>query len=97
MKVGIIGCGVIARAHGPSILKQKDSQIVGVADNDQVRADALARELNVGHVYQDAAQMIDERKPDVTSCYAEDRVPEYQVSCRRINMGNRGCHRTKVC
>lgn len=88
MKVGIIGCGVIARSHCSGIMKQPDLQIVGIVDIDNARAVALAAELGVTGVYQDAAQMIDEQKPDAVHVLVP---PQHHPEVSIMAM-DKGCH-----
>ena len=38
MRVGIIGSGNIAKIHGPLILKQRDTRVVGIADKKVLAA-----------------------------------------------------------
>lgn len=88
MKVGIIGSGQIAGIHGPLILKQPNTQIVGIADKDIVRARVLAGKLNVKPVYEDAEQMIRVQKPDVVHILTP---PQYHTPLSIMAM-NHGCH-----
>ena len=88
MKVGIIGAGQISRVHGPVILKQKDIQLVGIADRDLSRAKSLAYELQVQNVYASAEQMIDEQKPDVVHILVPPQL-HAEVSIMAMN---KGCH-----
>ena len=88
MRVGIIGSGQIAKIHGPSILKQPNTEIVGIADKDIARAKALAAELKVSEFYQDAKTMIDEQKPDIVHVLTP---PQYHAQLSILAM-NLGCH-----
>lgn len=88
MRICIIGSGLIANIHGPVILKQTDTRIVGIADKDVTRAKALATELKVNQVYQDAKVMIDEQKPDVVHVLTP---PQYHAELSIMAM-NQGCH-----
>jgi len=88
MKVGIIGGGQIAKVHGPSILKQPNTEIVGIADKDIARAKALATELKARQFYQDAKVMIEEQKPDIVHVLTP---PQYHAQSSIMAM-NQGCH-----
>lgn len=88
MKVGIIGAGQIARVHGPVILQQPNTQLVGIADRDLARAYALANALGNPKVYDDAAKMIDEAKPDVVHVL----VPPQHHAAVSIMAMEKGCH-----
>lgn len=88
MKVGIIGAGQIAQIHGRLILRQPDTEIVGVADYDKVRAQVLATDLGAQSYYQDAEEMIEERKPNLVHVLVP---PQYHAQLSIMAM-NHGCH-----
>jgi nucleoside-diphosphate-sugar epimerase len=88
MKVGIIGAGQIAQIHGRLILRQTDTEIVGVADYDKVRAQVLATDLGAQSYYQDAEEMIEERKPNLVHVLVP---PQYHAQLSIMAM-NHGCH-----
>lgn len=88
MRVGIIGGGQIAGIHGRVIVRQANSEVVGVADKDIGRARTLATELNANQFYRDAKVMIDEQKPDVVHVLAP---PQYHAELTIMAM-NEGCH-----
>ena len=66
MRVGIVGCGGIARAH-VSGYKAAKVQFVGVTDVSREAAGKLAGELNNVTVYDDYRELIDKARPDVVS------------------------------
>jgi predicted dehydrogenase len=78
MRVGIIGGGNIATIHGPAILKQPSTEIVGIVDRDVTRAKVLTNKLKIPHVYQDAKTMIDEQQPDLIHVLLP---PQYHAEC----------------
>jgi nucleoside-diphosphate-sugar epimerase/predicted dehydrogenase len=88
MRVGMVGGGHIATIHGPAILKQLDTEIVGIVDRDVTRAKVLANKLKVHHVYQDARTMIDEQKPDLVHVLLP---PQYHAEFAIMAMSH-GCH-----
>ena len=65
MRVGIIGCGMIAKAHIPPILRLRGVEVVGVSDLDEERAREVARQYEIRHVYRDASSMLKEMRPEV--------------------------------
>lgn len=68
IKVGVIGIGSIARlAHLPNYRKNKDVELVAVADFDEARARAVADEFGVPRVYTDVAEMFKAEKLDAVS------------------------------
>ena len=88
MKVGIIGSGGIARVHGPLIMKQHGTEIVGIADTDTSRARSLAAELDVDRVYSDAEVMIEEERPDLVHVLTP---PQAHADLSVMAM-EKGCH-----
>ena len=62
---GIIGCGWVAPAHawGVRALEPAGVRLVAVADQDVDRAERLAHDFNVPHVYADYHDLL--RRPDV--------------------------------
>ena len=88
MRVCIIGCGNIAALHCPIILKQADTEIVGVADRDLTRAKDLSEKFNVKKFYQDAEDMIDTLSPDVIHILTP---PQYHAEAA-ITAMEHGCH-----
>lgn len=66
IRVGIVGCGGIARAHVNGY-KAAKVQFVGITDVNREAAGKLAGELNQAPVYGGYRELIDQAKPDVVS------------------------------
>ncbi len=66
IRVGIVGCGGIARAHVMGYQAEK-VQFVGLTDASREAADKLAGELKHVPVYADYHELINKAKPDVVS------------------------------
>lgn len=64
LRVGIVGCGVIAATHIPYIRKA-GAELVGVADASLVRANDLADRFAVQRIYARAEDLIESESPDV--------------------------------
>jgi 2-alkyl-3-oxoalkanoate reductase len=64
VKVGIVGCGEIARAHVDA-LDRLDVQVVGVCDTDEQRCARLAAALGAVRRYRHAADLLARERPDV--------------------------------
>lgn len=88
MKVGIIGCGQIAKLHADIITKRPDVEIAGVADINIERAKILADRLGVKSYYRDAKQLIVEKGPEVVYILTS---PQYHAELA-IEAMNNGCH-----
>ena len=65
MKVGVVGCGTIAAFHLPTITQHEHVEIVSIVDVDRQKADAIATQFKVDHVYQDLGEMLQEQRPNV--------------------------------
>jgi predicted dehydrogenase len=64
MKVGIVGCGEIARAHLEP-LQGIDAEVVAVCDPDRQAGARLADRFGVPRRYLDASELLDRERPDV--------------------------------
>jgi predicted dehydrogenase len=64
IRVGIVGCGRIARVHVPYIRAYKGAELVGVCDVNREQAAALARQCHLP-TYDDPLMLIREQRPDV--------------------------------
>jgi predicted dehydrogenase len=65
IRVGLIGCGRIARAHVPYIRSYKGAIIVGLCDSNPRQAEEMARRCSISNVYGDPAQLLKEQQLDV--------------------------------
>lgn len=65
VRVAIIGCGKIARAHVPYIRAYKQAVLVGVCDVNRKQAESMARRFNVSKVYSDPMKLLSEQQLDV--------------------------------
>ncbi len=64
LRVGVVGCGVIAATHIPYIRKA-GGELVGIADMSLVNANDLADRFNVQRIYRTAEELIAAESPDV--------------------------------
>ena len=71
MKVGIVGCGNIAKIHLKIIKKHIESNNIAICDKDVLRAEHLAKEFNIESVYTDLSVLLNEYKPDVVQMIYE--------------------------
>ncbi|HUZ18061.1 MAG TPA: Gfo/Idh/MocA family oxidoreductase [Spirochaetia bacterium] len=67
VKIGMIGAGAIAPTHCRGIQGHPAAEIVAVADVNEERARALAREFAIPKVYTDVKQMLAERAIDAVT------------------------------
>ncbi len=64
LRFAIIGCGVIGSTHADAIAAVPGARLIAVADSVMEKAKALGERCKVA-VYDDAARMLDQEKPDV--------------------------------
>lgn len=88
MRIGVVGCGEIARVHLPFILKETSHSLVGVCDRDKEQAGALARRFNVSQIYTDFAQFLAEQRPDVIHVL----TPPQSHAALALQAMESGCH-----
>ena len=66
LRVCVIGLGPIGNRHADIYVESPLSELVGVCDIDEPRANATAQRLGVTAFYN-VQKMLEERKPDVVS------------------------------
>src|SRR5690625_7712434 len=90
LKVGIIGAGGIAQSvHIPNYLKSGfDVEIVGIADISLDRANEVAKEFDIPHVYASYEDMLAEVSLDAVSVC----VPNKFHADASIAALKAGCH-----
>ncbi len=87
MKVGIVGCGRIARIHLSLLKKVKGTDVVGVCDRDLDRAQHIAKEFGVEQFFTDFEKMLYETRPGAvhvltpTQMHAMHSIQALQASC----------------
>ena len=65
IRVGLIGCGMIARVHVPYIRSYKGAEIIGVCDSNLEQAKVLARRFKISKIYTDSQAFFAEQQPDI--------------------------------
>ena len=88
MRIGVVGCGEIARVHIPFILAEKKHSIVGVCDEDQAKAETLARRFRIEKTCGNFAQLLDEQRPDVVHIL----TPPHTHTPLALQAMEAGCH-----
>lgn len=60
LRLGIVGAGAIVQVgHLPALRKVRDIDVVGICDNDLVKARALADRFDIPDVYPDVAELLE--------------------------------------
>jgi predicted dehydrogenase len=68
MRFGVIGCGTIAQVmHIPYLTEIPEAELHALVDPDRGRAERLAQQYNVPHVYADHESLLDERTDDLNA------------------------------
>ncbi|MEM2890760.1 MAG: Gfo/Idh/MocA family oxidoreductase [Candidatus Hadarchaeum sp.] len=67
LRVGIIGCGGIARAHAKGYLELPSIKLVAAADINPKALRSFKEEFQVGSTYADFGRMLEKEKLDVVS------------------------------
>ncbi len=88
MKIGLAGCGQIARVHAAFIQQLKGHQIVGVYDADLGRAKTFAHVYGVEGAFSTLHELIDDRQPDVVHVL----TPPQSHAPLALHAMRAGCH-----
>ena len=86
IKVGIIGCGVIAPCHIGSYLKLPGVRIVHLCDKVSGKAEKLAAEYGVAKVSQDYRDLLADPEVDALSI-CTDHASHSQIAVDALNAG----------
>lgn len=68
LRVGIVGCGVIAKNHALAFQAHPHVQVVGVVDVDIERAEDFAKQWDIPQAYSDVADLLGSGIDAVTIC-----------------------------
>jgi UDP-N-acetyl-2-amino-2-deoxyglucuronate dehydrogenase len=79
VKVGIVGCGKIARVHATSLVNLDEADFVAVCDMDGERAKAFADQYGVPQVYTDMHQMLHSGEVEAIMCCTPHPIHERVV------------------
>src|SRR5262245_23844008 len=65
LRVGVVGCGEIAKHHLRFIAETKTARVVGLADQDEARARVLAASHGIVDVFGSLEELLDKSRLDV--------------------------------
>ena len=88
MKIAIVGCGDIARAHLRFIVKESRHSIVGLCDADVAKAEALAKTIGIQKVHRTLVELLELQKPDVVHVL----TPPQSHAPLAMSAMRAGCH-----
>jgi len=88
IRIGIIGCGGIARHHLQAYRGIEDLEVAGAADLNPAALDSIAKDFAIGERFTNAAAMLEKARPDI----AVVTVP-YPAHCQVVEMvASHGIH-----
>jgi predicted dehydrogenase len=87
MKVGILGCGEIAKAHVEP-LQGLDVEVVGACDPDEEAGARLAARFGIPRRYTEATELLERERPDVVHVIAPPQTHKQLA----IEAMEAGCH-----
>lgn len=85
LRVGILGCGVIAETHLPYVRKA-GGDVVGVADLSLARSNEIADRFGVQRTYPNAEELLEIEKPDVVHVLTPPHT-HCAVACEALKRG----------
>jgi predicted dehydrogenase len=86
LRVGIIGCGVIAPTHADALRQQPDVQLAWACDLIEDKARALADRYGIESVADDARRVLDD--PSVNAvCICTDHASHADLVCDALEAG----------
>lgn len=93
LRIGIAGCGMAARIHMDRLLAQPEVTVVGCADSERSRAEALAGRASEGQgagvpAFEDHRDLLREGKPDAL-CIFTPHLWHYRAAMDALQAG---CH-----
>jgi len=65
LRVGIVGCGLVARVHISAIRRIGNAEVVAVCDMNQGMAEEMARRFHIGSYYADLSELLSGAEVDV--------------------------------
>ena len=89
MKVGIVGCGDVAKSvHMPALLSVKGVEIAAVCDIDEAEAKKTAKKFNIGRFYTDLSEMLKREELEMVDIC----TPPQMHAPMAIQAIEEGCH-----
>ncbi|MDD3562916.1 MAG: Gfo/Idh/MocA family oxidoreductase, partial [Candidatus Cloacimonetes bacterium] len=88
VRIGLIGCGRIAKNHLDAVSQIPDAEFVAVCDTIPAKAELVAEERGITKVYTDHHEMLAKEELDLVSiCTPSGMHPEHGV-----DVANAGVH-----
>ena len=89
MKLGIVGCGLVAEGfHLPALNKIEDVEVVAVCDNDIKRVKKIAETFGIGKYYTNLTEMMKQEDLDIVDICTPPKL-HAEMAIQAIE---HGCH-----
>ena len=89
MKVGIVGCGMVAKGvHIPALLKTKEIEVTAVCDVDKAEAKRTAKMFDIDRHYTDLSEMLKREDLEIVDIC----TPPQMHAPMAIQAIEKGCH-----
>jgi UDP-N-acetylglucosamine 3-dehydrogenase len=88
-KVGIIGCGNIARSHANAYKKISNVEMVAAAELDPDRRNKFAKDFELSTSYEDYAEMLEKENLDIVSVCTWPKT-HCEATCKAASFGVKG-------
>ena len=88
-KVGIIGCGNIARSHANAYKKISNVEIITAAELEPDRRNKFAEDFNLSTSYEDYTEMLERENLDIVSVCTWPRT-HCDATCKAASFGAKG-------
>ena len=66
LRVGIVGCGLVAWSHISALRRIGNAEVVAVCDVNQGMAEEMARRFRIGSYYSDSSPLLSEDESPYT-------------------------------
>jgi predicted dehydrogenase len=86
LRVGVVGCGQVARHHLRFIKEVKNAQVVGLADVSQHNAESLGREYGISSIYRSLNELLESTPIDVLHIVTPPEL-HYEQAANAIQNG----------
>src|SRR5512135_2685852 len=82
IKIAVMGVGAFGALHARTLTALPEARLVALGNRTRSKAEALARELNVPHVFSTVEEMIEKKVADalIIATNTETHVPYAKVA-----------------
>lgn len=87
LKIGIIGCGRMARVHLGYILENVPQENITICDSDEIKAEAFTEEFQIKEYFNDIEKMLTQFRPDICHVITPPHT-HAEVAIKCMNQGS---------